>query len=178
MAIRLNAILLACLIFAKADPVAAQCQNVSFKDRSNLTFGQLRYHPEIKSGWVTISPDSTLRASRGISVSSNSRWSPATVQMNLPMGSETLIRLQPLTEVDQPVRLSSLNLEVQSTEAIITKVADDIFSVTFEGLGDEQSQSGSVKLIVSGTLLLHSLPRSPSQLAHRLQIQCVGTISR
>lgn len=161
-----------------AEPAMSECRGVSVKEGANLTFGQIRYHADVKTGWISISPNGAISASKGLSVSTKSRWMPGTVQIKLPARSETLIRLQPIADIGRDDNLSSLDLEIDSAGATITKLAVDTFSITLDDMGNDRGQPGSVELIVTGTLLLKSFPRWPSQLSHRFQITCLGTTVR
>jgi len=176
--LRFVSAILALTLTGLAEPAMSECRGVSLKEGADLTFGQLRYHADEKTGWVSISPNGAITTSRGLSVSTKSRWRPGTVQIKLPARSETLIRLQPIADIDRDDNLSSLELEIHSAGATIAKLADDTFSVALDDVGDDRGQPGTVELIVTGTLLLKSFPRWSSQLSHRFQITCLGTTVR
>ncbi len=170
--------ILALTLTGLATPAMSACRGVTVKEGANLNFGQLRYHSDEKTGWISISPNGAISTSKGLSVSTKSRWRPGTVQLKLPARSETLIRLQPIAVVDRDDELSSLDLEIHSDRATIAKLADDTFSITLDDMGDDRGQPGSVELIVTGTLRLKSFPRWPSQFSHRFQITCLRTTTR
>lgn len=176
--LRFVSTILALTLTGLAEPAMPGCRGVSFKEGASLTFGQLRYHADEKTGWVSISPNGAISTSRGLSVSTQSRWRPGTVQLKLPARSETLIRLQPIADIGGDDNLSSLDLDIHADGATITKLADDTFSVVFDGTGDDRGQPASVELILTGTLLFKSFPRRPSQLSHRFRVTCLGTTAR
>lgn len=172
--VRLLSVVAVCM---HSHAVLAGCGSVQFQSISPLTFSNLRYQSDLKSGWINVAPDGEVRLSRGLSMATGSRIHPARVSMRVLPGTETILRVTAVDSDDSALTDASFELDLSATGAIITKVSPTIYSVYLEGMRGAGASS-AVDLIFSGTLRVRKFAKHADSIGTRYQVSCIAVVSR